>query len=79
MINKKKVGYIVVTNQFLEDFWLQNNWVVPLRIIPQVHMDTVKYLVYCKDFRELKELEKIPSYNLIFTKKVEEIEEKKDD
>ena len=67
-MDKLKVGFIEIAEEKLEGFWYNNREVVPLQIEPQERLFQYKYLVYCKSFRSLKEGEKIPTYDFIYTK-----------
>jgi len=61
-MNQHQIGYIEVTNETLEDFWINNREFVPLDVVNELHKATKRYLCYCKHFRALKDGEHIPSY-----------------
>jgi len=65
-MDKSRIGYIEISNQMLEDFWLNNREVVPLKCVDEKHKDSIRYMCWCKHFRDLNEGDLIPYYEFIF-------------
>ena len=65
-MDKSRIGYIEISNQMLEDFWLNNSEVVPLKCVDEKHKDSIRYLCWCKHFRDLNEGDLIPYYEFVF-------------
>lgn len=68
MIEINKIGFIDVTEEAYENFWLNNRWFVPLSIETQLRNRTKRLLCACEHFRPLREEEAIPTYSATFEK-----------
>ena len=63
-MNRAQLGYIEISDNVLEEFWINNKEFIPLDVEIKMSNNYAKYLCFCKHFRVLGEGDLVPVYTV---------------